>query len=67
MDKAVKDLTDKRAAQIYNDAGFLSAGRGQTRKARAYYKKAIELSPIYFEKAEANLLALLDTEVKSGT
>lgn len=67
MDKAIDDLTDKRAAQIYNDAGFLSARRGQVRKARSYYKKAIELSPIYFEKAEANLLALLDAEVNSGT
>jgi Flp pilus assembly protein TadD len=67
MDKAINDLTDKRAAQIYNDAGFLSARRGQVRKARSYYHKAIELSPTYFQKAEANLLALLDTEVKSGT
>lgn len=67
MDKAIKNLTDRRAAQIYNDAGFLSARRGQVRKARAYYQKAIELSPIYFEKAEANLLALLDTEAQSGT
>lgn len=67
LDQAVEDLTDKRAAQIYNDAGFVSAGRRQTRKARHYYQKAIDLSPFYFEKAELNLLALLDIESKPET
>ena len=58
LDKAVKDLTEKRAAQIYNDAGYFSASRGQNGTAEYYYKKAIKLSPTYFEKAELNLLAL---------
>lgn len=66
-DKAAKDLTDNRAAQIYNDAGYLSASRGQTKKARYYYNKAIKLSPIYFEKAEINLLALTNIKTQSGT
>ncbi|NNC36980.1 MAG: hypothetical protein EX271_03800 [Acidimicrobiales bacterium] len=64
---AVDGLTDKRAAQIYNDAGFVLAGRGQRRKARSYYKKAIELSPVYFEKAELNLLALANDTEQAGT
>jgi len=58
VDKAVDDLSDKKAARIYNDAGYLSAGTGRNGRARHFYKKAIELSPTYFEKAELNLLAL---------
>ena len=58
IDKAVDDLTDKKAARIYNDAGFLSANTGRQGRARHFYKKAIELSPTYFEKAELNLMAL---------
>ena len=67
LDKAVKGLNDKRAAQIYNDAGYVLAMRGQNGSAKYYYKKAIELSPIYFEKAELNLLALSEDKAKTGT
>lgn len=67
LDKAVKDLTDKRAAQIYNDAGYMSASRGETGTARYYYEKAIELSPVYFEKAELNLLALSADKSQAGS
>ena len=62
LDKAVEDLSDKRAAQVYNDAGYISAGRGEYGTARYYYKKAIELSPVYFKKAELNLEALSKAE-----
>jgi len=66
LDKAVDDLPDKRAAQIYNDAGYVAAGRNEFGTARYYYNKAIELSPIYFEKAELNLAALETKESGKG-
>jgi len=66
LDKAVDGLTDKRAAQIYNDAGYVAAGRHEFGTARYYYNKAIELSPTYFEKAELNLAALKIKESEKG-
>jgi tetratricopeptide (TPR) repeat protein len=56
---AVKGLSETRAAQIYNDAGVIAQAQGKSRKARRFYKKAIEKSPIYFEVAEKNLAGLL--------
>lgn len=63
IDQAVDGLTDKRAALIYNDAGYLSAATGKKARAQYLYKKAIELSPSYFEKAEINLSALQDESI----
>ena len=51
-------LEDSRLAQLYNDAGYIAAGKGERIHARTYYNKAIEISPVYFEKAVENLAAL---------
>jgi tetratricopeptide (TPR) repeat protein len=59
VDRALGDLDDKRAAQIYNDAGYVSAANDRTDAARFYYEKAIASSPTYFETAEQNLAVLL--------
>ena len=51
-------LEDNRLALLYNDAGFIAAGKGKHIHARTYYNKAIEISPVYFETAVENLAAL---------
>lgn len=56
--QAFENLEDPLAAQLFNDVGYIAASRGDTAKARGYYKKAIALSPHYFERAELNLAAL---------
>lgn len=58
FETALEGLEDIRTAQLYNDAGFITAGRGDIAQARALYQKAIEISPVYFEIAEQNLAAL---------
>jgi Flp pilus assembly protein TadD len=65
LDKASEGLNDKRAARIFNDAGYVSAMTGHKARAKYYYKKAIELSPTYFETAERNLATL--TELRPDT
>ena len=55
---ATQGIEDKALARIYNDAGYISARRGQTGTARSFYQSAINLSPVYFAKAEENLKAL---------
>lgn len=56
---ALKGLSEIRAAQIYNDAGVIAQAQGKPKKARKFYKKAIEQSPVYFVVAEKNLAGLL--------
>lgn len=57
-DKAVKGLSEIRAAQIYNDAGVIAEAQGNPYEAAALYRKAVETSPVYFELAEKNLAGL---------
>ena len=52
---AVSDLQEDRAAQIYNDAGFIAAGAGRVDIARALYNRALKISPVWFEPAHENL------------
>ncbi|MCF6219523.1 MAG: tetratricopeptide repeat protein [Robiginitomaculum sp.] len=56
--KALKGVSETRAAQIYNDAGVIAQSHGNTRQASSLYKKALEISPVYFERAEENLAGL---------
>ncbi|MCF6274527.1 MAG: tetratricopeptide repeat protein [Robiginitomaculum sp.] len=56
--KALKGVSETRAAQIYNDAGVIAQSHGNTRQASSLYKKALEISPLYFERAEKNLTGL---------
>jgi len=55
---AVSGISENRAARIYNDAGFIAAGAGKMDVARALYNKALQISPVYFAPAQANLDAL---------
>jgi len=52
---AIKGITGKRAAFIFNDAGYLAMTRGDKYRARLLFTKAIEISPVYHAKAHANL------------
>ncbi len=56
--KALKGVSETRAAQIYNDAGVIAQSHGNSRQASSLYKKALEISPVYFERAEENLAGL---------
>ncbi len=58
-DKALKGLSETRTAQVYNDAGVIAEARGELGKARSLYMKALEISPVYFELAEKNLVGLI--------
>ena len=57
-EQALDGVTDTRMAVLYNDAGFIAANSGDRAKAKSFYERAIEISPVYFEKAVANLAAL---------
>lgn len=65
--QAVAGLKDVRAAQIFNDAGFMAAKRGDTRIAKELFEAALRISPVYHAKAAANLEALLAGTLQSGT
>ena len=52
------ELDDSQVARLYNDAGFIAARKGEHQHARAFYRKAIEISPAYFKTAAENLAAL---------
>ncbi len=58
FDAAVKDMTDGRAAQVLNDAGYIALTRGRRNQARELFEKAIAASPVYFPVAEANLASM---------
>ena len=58
FDGAVGGISETRAAQIYNDAGFIAAKAGKTDVARSLYREALRISPVYFPPAQANLDAL---------
>ena len=46
------------AALIYNDAGYIAMKHGKSAIAQALFEKALDISPVYFAKAEQNLQAL---------
>lgn len=55
---ALSGLKDDQMADIYNDAGYIAAKSGRKDAARRLYQKAIDISPVYFQKAVLNLQAL---------
>ncbi|HHI89226.1 MAG TPA: tetratricopeptide repeat protein, partial [Hellea balneolensis] len=70
LDKAVEGLSKTRQAQIYNDAGVLAVRLGKYEHAEHLYQKALEISPVWFALAEANLedlRGLTDREAKVET
>ncbi len=59
---ALKDLEDRRAADVLNDAGYVAMKRDRTALARRLFEKALEISPVYHHKAQANLDLILKSE-----
>lgn len=55
---AVSGIDEDRAAQIYNDAGYLAMQSEKTSLAQSLLTKALNVSPVHFAPAEANLAAL---------
>ncbi len=58
FDGAISGVTESRAAHIYNDAGFIAAKTGKPQIAKILYRQALQISPVYFPPAKANLDAL---------
>jgi len=52
---ALKDIGDSRAADLLNDAGFVSANRGKKKLAEKLFRKALDISPVFHPDAQANL------------
>lgn len=55
---AVSGIDEDRAAHIYNDAGYLAMQNDNASLAGSLLTKAINISPVHFAPAEANLAAL---------
>jgi Flp pilus assembly protein TadD len=55
---ATEGLTDHRAADILNDAGYIALQRGEMKLAARLLEHSIRLSPRHHQKAQANLEAL---------
>lgn len=57
-DGATLSVSESRAAGIYNDAGVIAQRAGHTRIARQLFRRALDISPVYFPPAQANLESL---------
>ncbi len=55
LTQALDDISDKRAANILNDAGYVAYNRGNFSKAETLFSKALDLSPVFHADAQANL------------
>jgi len=58
FEAAIKDVSQQRAAQVLNDAGYIALTRGRRDLAKQLFKRAIATSPVYFPVAEANLASM---------
>ena len=47
----------------YNDVGYIAMRQGDLAVAESYFRKAISVSPRYYEEAQRNLVELLDRHV----
>ena len=56
--EAIRFAHPDDAAQIYNDAGYIAMKHGEVAIAKALFERALDVSPIYFAKAEENLQTL---------
>jgi len=52
---ALSGIDSNRSADLLNDAGFVLAGRGNKSLAARLFKKALDISPVFHPKAQANL------------
>jgi len=58
LKKALSGLSETRAADVLNDAGYVAMKRQKNGLAQGLFKKALEISPVYHAKAQANLDSL---------
>jgi Tfp pilus assembly protein PilF len=59
--EAVHTMTRQVAAEIaYNDVGYIALRQGDIGIAETYFRKAIQISPRYFEAAQRNLTLIGD-------
>lgn len=54
-ENAILGMEDNAAAELLNDAGYIALSRGDRITARTLFTKAIEISPVYYPTAVANL------------
>ena len=55
LKSALDDISEKRAADILNDAGYVAFKGGKPGLAERLFDKAIEISPVFHAEAQANL------------
>ena len=52
---ALNDVTETRASNLFNDAGYVAMQSGQDQLAEIFFTKALQISPVHHSKAQANL------------
>ncbi len=69
LQAALDDIDEARSADILNDAGYVAMSRQKTNMARRLFLRALDISPIYHAKAQANLdkLEALETAARPET
>ena len=62
--KALDDVAETRASNLFNDAGYVAMQSGRDQLAQIFFTKALQISPVHHAKAQANLdvLTLQDLE-----
>lgn len=56
--EALMDIDEHRASDIFNDAGYVAIQQNNIIMAERFFEKAMEISPVFHVKANANLSAL---------
>ena len=67
INTALKGLKDERAADVLNDAGYVALKRNRIALAQKLFEKALEISPVFHAKAQANLEAIQVLESTART
>lgn len=62
LKKALNGVSETRAANILNDAGFVALSRNKNGLAKKLFEKALETSPVFHAQAQANLDSLSSLE-----
>jgi len=62
LEEALSDIDDRRASNIFNDAGYVAIQQDDKIMAERLFEKALEISPVFHVKASANLDALKSSQ-----
>lgn len=63
---ALSDIDETRGSNILNDAGYVAMQSDRMLLAEHLFNKALEISPVFHEKAQANLDALLAVQLEAA-